>query len=154
MPGRLLAGCDLELGQDGADVMVDRLRRDAQARGDLLVAQVLGEQEENVRLPRCQTERVVPCCSTRTAGNAAGILGAELAPDQGGGRSRAQPGKDLERPQLCGAIAMGEGERLVVGTTELMPDVGGPLPVADDFQVVGQGHAIERWLVVKRPGTP
>lgn len=58
--GSLGAVGDVELGQDGAHVVTDRLRRKVEAFGDLGVRQPLGQQAEDVSLgPGQFRERVL-----------------------------------------------------------------------------------------------
>ena len=78
------------------------------------------------------------------------------APDHGQTREdragAAEPGQDLERPQLRRPVAGDEGKGLLVGAAEPSPGHGGSLPVAADLQPIRQGHALGR--PIERPGAP
>ena len=61
------ARAGIELGEDGTDVVVNRLRRYEQAVGDLAVAQPVGDEREDFQLPVRQSRGVLSRCLLYTS---------------------------------------------------------------------------------------
>ena len=70
--GDVAAGVDVELGEDVTNVVIDGLRREIEARGDLGVAPARGEEGQNLQLAGGQVGGVGAGARVRPAGNGAG----------------------------------------------------------------------------------
>lgn len=95
-------GADSEFGEDAADVVVDRLRREEEWRGDLGVAPAGGEQGQNLQLAGGQVRRVGAGARARIARD---VAGAELAqPSRRHGRVR--PGTEASNSASASRTAV------------------------------------------------
>ena len=88
--GRLAATADVEFAEDRRDVMVDGFLGDEQPVGDLRVAQVLGEQREDLQLAGSEPGRVGPGLSARSARDPTRAAGSQPAHDH----RRRRPGPE------------------------------------------------------------
>src|ERR1700749_1480664 len=79
--GRLASAAYVEFAQDRRDVMVDRLLGDEQSSGDLRVAQVLGQQRQEVELSGSEPGGVGAGLSARSPWDPASAAGPQSAPD-------------------------------------------------------------------------
>ena len=112
-PGR---GSDVELAQDRRDVMGDRLLREEQPRGDLRVAQALGDEREDLEPPArsCPAgfARVVARGprAPRAAPRSRSVRATRAAARAGAEALQLLEGAAQRRPRA----ACGEGERRLV----------------------------------------
>ena len=67
----------VELGEDGGDVVFNRLRRDEEAVGDLIVAQPVGHQDKDFQLPVRQSRGILFRARPRAARDATHAGGAQ-----------------------------------------------------------------------------
>ena len=65
--GRLASALQIELGEDMADVMLNRLRGDEESRGDLAVGQAFPEQSKDLQLASGEPPECVRASSTALA---------------------------------------------------------------------------------------
>src|SRR5215208_2386769 len=91
-PGRLGTVLGFELGEDGADVELDRPFRDKESTCDLGVFQAAGEEGEHLEFPRCEAAVLrdvfltlyalqESICDGRLEEGASGLDGADGAED-------------------------------------------------------------------------
>src|SRR4029079_17327717 len=119
------ARAGFELGEDGSDVMVNRLRRYEQAIGDLAVAQPVGDEREDFQLPVRQSRGVLSRARSGAARDAAHTAGAQRLTQPLRGWPGPESVKDPERRARGLFVAVRQRHRLFVRTTDLSPRRGG-----------------------------
>lgn len=103
---RLPARVDIELAQDGGNVVVDGPVRDKQSLGDLSVAQPLRHEPEHLYLAGGQVSRVLLRLGTRSARHPVDAALAQPPCDDGRGGPSAQP-LQLVKGATKGSVVVG-----------------------------------------------
>ena len=90
LSARVAAGVDVELAENRGDVMFDRFLGHDKPRGDLRVAQTLGQQLDHFALASGETRGVLAGASTRSSGQASCAALSEPPRDDRRRRPRSQ----------------------------------------------------------------
>src|SRR5690606_13123363 len=98
-------------------------------RGDLGVAQPLGQEREHLALARGEAGRMSARAGPESARQATHALLAQPASEGVGGGGSAEALEDRQGLAPGVLVAVGEGEGLLVGAAEGGPGAGGGAPV-------------------------
>jgi hypothetical protein len=139
--GGLAAGTDVELGQDGGDVVVDGAHGDHQLVGDLGVGAAVGEEAEDFELAVGEAGRVGAGAGAGAAGEVGDPQLAQVAADQVGRGRGAEAVERRERlQQLLPPARGGQLQGVLVGGAERPPQRGRARPVALDAEANSGGQ--------------
>src|SRR5262252_9325475 len=114
---------DTHAFHDRRHMVLRRFWRDAQAAGDLRIAESLDEQREHLRLPAGEPRRVGAGLADRAARDRARTARPHLTTQLCRSGYRSDLIEQCERLTLCGLVARRERDGLLIRAAELGPGV-------------------------------